>query len=97
MVFHQLRKESLGGIVQIQLGRLRQRLRERQMEITLTPAAAQQVAAEGWDPTYGARPLKRTIQQRIENPLAGRILAGEFGAGDHVTVDWDGGRFVFTK
>jgi ATP-dependent Clp protease ATP-binding subunit ClpB len=56
-----------------------------------------QIATEGWDPLYGARPLKRTIQQRIENPLASRLLAGEFGPGDSVRADWDGGRFVFSK
>ena len=63
----------------------------------LTDAAKAQLASEGWDPSYGARPLKRTIQQRIENPLASRILAGEFGAGDSVRVDYAGGAFVFKK
>ena len=63
----------------------------------LTDAAKAQLASEGWDPAYGARPLKRAIQQRIENPLASRILAGEFGAGDTVRVDVQGTTFVFTK
>ena len=67
------------------------------MALTLTDAAAAQIATEGWDPQYGARPLKRAIQQRIENALATRLLAGEFGPGDHVKVDWDGGRFTFAK
>jgi len=97
VVFHQLRKESLGTIAEIQLARLRARLKDRDMELELTAAAKAQLASEGWDPQYGARPLKRTIQQRIENSLAGRILAGEFGAGDRVRVDWDGGRYTFTK
>ncbi len=97
VVFHQLRKEDLGAIVQIQLKRLLERLREREIGLTLTDAAARQVATEGWDPQYGARPLKRAIQQRIENALATRLLAGEFGPGDHVKVDWDGGRFTFAK
>ncbi|HYF14472.1 MAG TPA: AAA family ATPase [Phycisphaerales bacterium] len=95
IVFHQLRKEALGRIVEIQLSRLRARLAERGVTLTLTDAAKAELAAEGWDPQFGARPLKRTIQQRVENALASKILAGEFGDGDTVTVDWDGGRFVF--
>ncbi len=97
VVFHQLRKDDLGAIVHIQTQRLLERLREREMALTLTDAAAAQIATEGWDPQYGARPLKRAIQQRLENALASRMLAGEFGPGDHVKVDWDGGRFVFNK
>ncbi|GJQ28989.1 MAG: chaperone protein ClpB [Phycisphaerae bacterium] len=97
VVFHQLRKDDLGAIVEIQLERLRRRLKERGMELALTDAAKAQLAAEGWDPQYGARPLKRTIQGRIENALASRMLAGEFGPGDTVRVDWDGGKFAFGK
>jgi len=97
VVFHQLRRENLASIVDIQLDRLRGRLRERGMSITLTEAAATQLASEGWDPSFGARPLKRAIQQRIENPLATRLLAGEFGAGDAIRVDYQGGAFVFEK
>ncbi|NRA56871.1 MAG: AAA family ATPase [Phycisphaerales bacterium] len=96
-VFHQLKKDQLGAIASIQLERLRQRLADRDMAIELTGEAKSQLAAEGWDPAYGARPLKRTIQQRIENPLASRILAGEFGAGDTILVDVQGTTFVFTK
>jgi ATP-dependent Clp protease ATP-binding subunit ClpB len=97
VVFHQLRKENLGGIVDIQLKRLRDRLRDRDMALDLTDAAKAELATEGWDPAFGARPLKRTIQQRIENPLASSILAGEFGAGDSVVADFTGGRFVFGR
>ncbi len=97
VVFHQLRREHLASIVDIQLGRVAARLREREIEMTLTDAARQQIATEGWDPQFGARPLKRAIQQRIENALAGRILAGEFGPGDRVSVDFDGSRFAFRK
>jgi len=97
VVFHQLRKENLASIVDIQLERLRDRLREREMSIELTEAAKLRLAEEGWDPAYGARPLKRTIQQRIENQLASRILAGEFGPGDHVRVDVEGATFSFEK
>ncbi|MDX2130858.1 MAG: AAA family ATPase [Planctomycetota bacterium] len=97
VIFHQLRREDLGRIVDIQLERLRGRLKERGMALDLTDEAKAQLASEGWDPQYGARPLKRTIQSRIENALASRMLAGEFGAGDTVRVAWDGGRFVFAK
>jgi ATP-dependent Clp protease ATP-binding subunit ClpB len=97
VVFHPLKREQLSGIVDIQLARLRARLHERGMRIELTEAAKGQLASEGWDPAYGARPLKRTIQQRIENPLATRILQGEFGDGDAIRVDYQGKSFVFTK
>jgi len=97
VVFHQLRKDDLGQIVEIQLARLRQRLKARDMELELTDAAKQQIATEGWDPVYGARPLKRAIQQRIENALASRILAGDFGPGDRVRADYAGGGFLFDR
>jgi ATP-dependent Clp protease ATP-binding subunit ClpB len=97
VVFHQLRKDDLGAIVEIQLARLRKRLAERDLALELTPAATAQLAHEGWDPQYGARPLKRTIQSRVENALASRILAGEFAPGDTVKVDWDGGKFTFRR
>ncbi len=97
VIFHQLARESLGAIVDIQLARLRSRLAERDMTIELTDAAKQQLAVEGWDPIFGARPLKRTIQQRIENALASRLLSGEFGPGDRINVDAAGGQFTFGK
>jgi ATP-dependent Clp protease ATP-binding subunit ClpB len=88
VVFHQLKRKEIGRIVEIQLTRLRKRLADRDMTIELTTEAQQQIASEGWDPAFGARPLKRAIQQRIENALATRILAGEFGAGDHILADY---------
>jgi ATP-dependent Clp protease ATP-binding subunit ClpB len=97
VVFHQLRKENLGKIVDIQLVRLRKRLAEREITLELTDAAREQIAVEGWDPAYGARPLKRAIQQRIENPLATRILNGEFGPGDSIVADYQGKSFVFER
>ncbi len=97
VVFHQLRREALGSIVEIQLARLRKRLGERGIALELSDAAKLQLASEGWDPIFGARPLKRTIQQRIENAMATRILSGEFGDGDRVSLDWNGGQFVFGK
>ncbi|MCG3123034.1 MAG: Chaperone protein ClpB [Phycisphaerales bacterium] len=97
VVFHTLQREALGKIVEIQLARLRSRLKEREMDLELTAEARQHLADEGWDPAFGARPLKRTIQQRIENPLASRILAGELGAGDTVVVEYRGKSFTFGK
>ncbi len=97
VVFHQLKREAIGEIVEIQLGRLRKRLAEREITLELTQAARDELATEGWDPAFGARPLKRTIQQRIENPLATRLLAGEFGPGDALKADYQGGAFVFER
>jgi ATP-dependent Clp protease ATP-binding subunit ClpB len=97
VIFHQLRREDLGRIVEIQLARVRQRLADRGMSLRLAPAAQAELATEGYDPVYGARPLKRAIQHRIENPLASRVLAGDFGPGDTVAVDYKGKSFVFEK
>ena len=97
VVFHQLQKTALGQIVEIQLSRLRQRLAERGMTLEVSDAAKQLLASEGWDPQFGARPLKRTIQQRVENALATKILNGELGDGDNVKVDAERGGFVFCK
>jgi len=97
VVFHQLKREDLQRIIEIQLGRLRDRLADREMGIVLDDEAIERIAAEGWDPVYGARPLNRTIQQRVENQLARRILEGEFGPGDVVRVGVEGTTFEFTK
>ena len=97
VVFHQLQKQALGAIVDIQLSRLHKRLAERGMTLEVTEAAKQLLASEGWDPQFGARPLKRVIQQRVENALATKILAGELGDGDSVKVDVGGGGLIFGK
>ncbi|MDP1662438.1 MAG: AAA family ATPase [Phycisphaerales bacterium] len=97
VVFHQLKREHIRSIVEIQLQRLRKRLAERGITLTLTTGAADQLAVEGWDPAFGARPLKRVIQQRLENALATRVLAGEFNDGDSINVDHAGGQFTFSK
>jgi len=97
IIFHRLTREHLVQIVEIQLRHLRQRLAERKITLELTEAAKQKLAAEGYDPVYGARPLKRLIQQQIENPLARRLLAGEFGDGDTIRVDASGEVFSFEK
>ena len=97
VVFHQLKKDQLAAIVDIQLARLRARLAQREITLELTDAARDLIASEGWDPAFGARPLKRAIQQRLENPLASRILAGEVGPGDALRVDARGGALAFER
>ncbi len=97
VVFHQLKKETLVGIAEILLESLVKRLADRGISLSVTDAAKEQLIAEGYDPAYGARPLARTIQKRIENPLAGRILSGEFDAGDTIMVDASGSVFTFVK
>jgi len=87
VVFHSLGREQIRAIVEIQLAHLRRRLAERDMQLELSDAALDRLAEAGFDPVYGARPLKRAIQQQVENPLAQRILRGEFGPGATVRVD----------
>jgi ATP-dependent Clp protease ATP-binding subunit ClpB len=95
--FKPLTKDQLGEIVELQLARLRTRLADRGIELELTDDAKQLVADAGWDPTYGARPLKRALQRLVENPLALRLLEGEFGDGDAVRVDARDGELVFER
>jgi ATP-dependent Clp protease ATP-binding subunit ClpB len=95
--FRALTREQLAEIVELQLRRLRTRLAERGLSLELTDAAQELVAEAGWDPTYGARPLKRALQRLVENPLALRLLEGDFGEGDTVLVDADGGELTFRK
>jgi ATP-dependent Clp protease ATP-binding subunit ClpB len=87
----------LRSIVDIQLGYLRKRLADRDMELTLDDAARDLLGEAGFDPVYGARPLKRAIQQQVENPLAQRILRGEFGPGTKVSVVARGGALEFAR
>ena len=96
VVFHSLGKEHMAGIAKIQLGRLEKRLAERDLKLDISPAALEQLVEVGYDPTFGARPLKRAIQTHLENPLAQRILAGDFVPGSTVHVDYkDGEGFIF--
>jgi ATP-dependent Clp protease ATP-binding subunit ClpB len=95
--FAALTREQIGAIVDLQLSRLRDRLAERKLSITLTEAAKAFVADSGWDPAYGARPLKRALQRLIENPLAIKLLESEFGEGDEIVVDALDDELVFTK
>jgi len=97
VVFHPLGAEQIRSIVEIQLGHLRKRLADRNMELELDDKARDLIAEGGYDPVYGARPLKRAIQQQIENPLAQRILRNEFLPGDRVRVTARNSELVFEK
>jgi len=95
ILFHSLSKDQIGRIVDVQLDHLRKRLGDRHLKLSVTPAAVKLLVEEGYDPAYGARPLKRVIQQRIENPIASRILAGEFPEGDTIAIDLDRAKHAF--
>ena len=97
VVFHPLDKAQIRSIARIQLRALEKRLGERGIRIELSDAAYELLGNVGFDPVYGARPLKRAIQQQLENPLAQAILSAAFGSGDVVRVEADGGRLVFVK
>ncbi len=97
VVFHPLGRAQIRAIASLQIGYLRQRLADRQMGLEVTEAALDRLGEAGFDPVYGARPLKRTIQQELENPLARCILAGEFGPNDTVAVDIGDSGLIFRK
>jgi ATP-dependent Clp protease ATP-binding subunit ClpB len=97
VVFHPLGREHIRRIVDIQLGFLRRRLADRDMGLELDDAASDQLGEAGFDPVYGARPLKRAIQHQLENPLAQRILRGEFAAGDTIRVTARDGVLAFER
>jgi ATP-dependent Clp protease ATP-binding subunit ClpB len=97
VVFHPLGRKQIHAVANLQIGYLRKRLQERDMDLELSESALDRIAEVGFDPVYGARPLKRAIQHQIENPLAQEILAGHFGAGDRIVVDTEGDRWVFRR
>ena len=97
VVFHPLGREQLHRITEIQVRYLRERLAARDMGFTLTSPALDKLAEAGFDPVYGARPLKRAIQQQIENPLATEILSGKFSAGDTILAEVVDGAIAFAK
>ena len=97
VVFRPLGREEIAAIVGIQTRHLLQRLAARRVALELTPAAEELLAQEGFDPAFGARPLKRTIQKMVQDPLAMSLLEGEFGEGDTVVADADGDEIVFRK
>ena len=95
--FHALGLEHMKKIIDIQIHGLLKRLEDRKIQVELTDAAKRYIVSEGYDPMYGARPLKRTIQRRVLDPLAMRVLQGEFHEGDHITVDVGENGLVFEK
>jgi ATP-dependent Clp protease ATP-binding subunit ClpA len=97
VALHELCKRDLAGIVEIQVGSLCKCLKSRGLDLELTPAAVSALADEGYDPAFGARLLKRVIQQRLENEISKRRLEGVFGEGDTVKVDFAGETFMFGK
>ena len=97
MIFHPLQKEQIRKIVELQVARLRKQLTDKGIELDVTETALDEIASEGYDPTYGARPLKRVIQQRIQNPLAVELLKREFEEGSRVKIDYLGGDFTFKR
>jgi len=97
IIFNSLGREEIKKIVDIQLKLLEKRLAERNIHFKITDTAKEELAAQGFDPVYGARPLKRLIQKRIANVLSNRILKGEFSDGDTVRIDRVKGQLVFKK
>jgi ATP-dependent Clp protease ATP-binding subunit ClpB len=97
VVFHPLDKVQIKQIARIQMQGLEKRLAERNLRIEVSDAAFQLLGNVGFDPVYGARPLKRAIQSQLENPLAQKILSGEFLSGDVIQVDAAEGKLVFVK
>jgi ATP-dependent Clp protease ATP-binding subunit ClpB len=97
VIFHQLTKENLRGIVDIQLRDLGRLLSHRRVKIDVTQTAKNQLVELGYEPAFGARPLKRVILKHLQDPLAEAMLKGGYGAGDVVKVDHDGSAFTFVK
>jgi ATP-dependent Clp protease ATP-binding subunit ClpB len=95
ILFHRLQKSEMGRIVEIQFSRLQRLLEDRKIALTLDAAARDWLAAKGWDPAYGARPLKRVIQRSVQDPLAEMILAGDVSDGDRVTISSEGNVLTF--
>jgi ATP-dependent Clp protease ATP-binding subunit ClpB len=95
ILFHRLQKSEMGRIVEIQFSRLQKLLEDRKITLTLDAAARDWLAAKGWDPGYGARPLKRVIQRHVQDPLAEMILAGDVVDGDQVAISEQGNVLTF--
>jgi ATP-dependent Clp protease ATP-binding subunit ClpB len=97
VVFHALSKNQISSIAKIQLQRLTERLARMEMQLDVSDAALAKIADAGFDPVFGARPLKRAIQQSIENPISKLILEGKFGPKDLIPIDVENNEFVFTR
>jgi len=95
VVFHSLGKEQIAKIAAIQIGYLQKRLKQQDIHLNVTHEAMEHLAEAGFDPVYGARPLKRTIQQQLENPLAQALLTGKFKTGETVNVSFKDGHLDF--
>jgi ATP-dependent Clp protease ATP-binding subunit ClpB len=95
VIFKALTREQIGEIVEIQLAGIAKRLRERQIDIQVTPAAREWLGNRGYDPVFGARPLKRLLQKEVLDSLAKKVLSGEVHDGETVTIDAEGGKLVF--
>jgi len=96
VLFHPLGKEHLAEIVDIQLRRVKKLLADKGYQLNVTDSAREYIAEEGYDPTFGARPLKRAIQRELQDPLALKILAGDFGEGDRIVVERSSDGLVFS-
>ncbi len=96
VVFHQLSRRDIRRIVDLQIEHVRGLLAARELQLEISDAARDQLAAEGYDPQFGARPLRRVIQKRVQNPLAMKLLENAYAAGETVLVDWANGQFTFT-
>ena len=97
VVFHPLGREHMAAIAEIQLGALRARLKDQELGLELSDAALEKLTEQGYDPVYGARPLKRAIQRSIENPLAAELLGGRFHPGDTIRIEAEGDAFKFER
>jgi ATP-dependent Clp protease ATP-binding subunit ClpB len=97
IIFNSLSKDNLRGIVSLEVKKLEKRLAERDIAMVITPAALDTIASIGYDPNYGARPLKRAIQRELETAVAKGILRGDFTDGDEITIDSDGAGIVIRR
>ena len=95
IVFHPLQRVQILSIVKLQLNRLEKQLEQSQIQMRVSQAAIDHIAEEGYDPAFGARPLKRVIQREIQNPLATELLKGNIAEGGSVSIDYRDGQFVF--
>jgi len=97
IVFHELTEEQLRSIIDLMIKDLQQRLADRKLEVELTEKAKLWLVKEGFDPVYGARPLRRAIERHVENPLSTRLLRGEFHPGDTIVVDYGKDGLIFNS
>jgi ATP-dependent Clp protease ATP-binding subunit ClpB len=97
IIFHPLKRDQIHAIAGLQIERLRKQLQQNHLGLLVTPAAIEAIALQGYDPTFGARPLKRVIQRQIQNPLATELLRGGFEEGSTIKVDYTDGEFTFSR